>query len=114
MLKNIKTYNNNYDSDIEIIDANNQKRYNADGKPLSVDSAVEEFLTKNPHFQRAGQSGSGSEGKIGGGKPSPFDILNMSSDELADKMRDPDFRDKYNKEHMIYSMIYTMVLYINS
>ena len=89
----------NKDSDIEILDANNQKRYNADGNPLSVDSAVEEFLTKNPHFQRAGQSGSGSEGKIGGGKPSPFDILNMSSDELADKMRDPDFRDKYNKEH---------------
>jgi len=87
------------DSDIEIIDANNQKRYNADGKPLSVDYAVKEFLTNNPHFQKAGQSGSGSEGKIGGGKTSPFDILNMSSDELADKMRDPDFRDKYNKEH---------------
>ena len=89
----------NKDSDIEITDANNQKRYNADGKPLSVDYAVKEFLTNNPHFQRAGQSGSGSEGKIGGGKTSPFDILNMSSDELADKMRDPDFRDKYNKEH---------------
>ena len=89
----------NKDSDIEITDANNQKRYNADGKPLSVESAVKEFLTNNPHFQRAGQSGSGSEGKIGGGKTSPFDILNMSSDELADKMRDPDFRDKYNKEH---------------
>ena len=88
----------NKDSDIEILDANNQKRYNADGNPLSVDSAVEEFLTKNPHFQKAGQSGSGSEGKIGGSTTSSLkDLQGMSQEDIANMMSTPDGLERYRK-----------------
>ena len=47
----------------------------------------------------AGGSSVETKSAIGGGKPSPFDILNMTNEELASKMRDPEFREKFNKEH---------------
>jgi hypothetical protein len=54
------------DGSVEVLDANGTPRYNDSGELLSVDEAVSEFLTANPHFVRASNSGSGSQGNAGG------------------------------------------------
>ena len=50
------------DGTVEITDSNNAPRYNDKGDLLSVNEAVSEFLTANPHFMRASAGGSGSQG----------------------------------------------------
>jgi len=40
----------NEESQVEVVDDKGEVRYGDDGKPLSVDFFVEEFLQKNPHF----------------------------------------------------------------
>jgi hypothetical protein len=54
------------DGTVEITDSNNAPRYNDKGDLLSVNEAVSEFLTANPHFMRASAGGSGSKGNTGG------------------------------------------------
>jgi hypothetical protein len=54
------------DGTVEITDSNNAPRYNDKGDLLSVNEAVSEFLTANPHFMRASAGGSGSQGNSGG------------------------------------------------
>ena len=58
-------------------------RYNGKGEPVSIDEAVSEFLTQNPHFQSATPSGSGSVANVGKVDPKPFDIgaLDMAKPE---------------------------------
>lgn len=40
----------NESGDVEVIDAEGNVRYTEDGKPLGVDSLVQDFLKSNPHF----------------------------------------------------------------
>tara|TARA_R100001377_G_scaffold41293_1_gene23222 strand:- start:56 stop:724 length:669 start_codon:yes stop_codon:yes gene_type:complete len=54
------------DGTVEVTDSNGVARYSEKGDLLTVDQAVSEFLTVNPHFVRASQGGSGSMGKTGG------------------------------------------------
>ena len=54
------------DGTVEITDNNNVTRYNDKGDLLTVNEAVSEFLTANPHFVRASAGGSGSQGNTGG------------------------------------------------
>ena len=55
----------NKDGKVEVIDSNGTPRYNKDGDLLTVDEAVQEFLTQNAHFQSATPSGSGSVSNVG-------------------------------------------------
>jgi hypothetical protein len=54
------------DGTVEVTDSSNAPRYNDKGDLLTVDEAVSEFLTANPHFVRASAGGSGSQGNTGG------------------------------------------------
>ena len=54
------------DGAVEVLDVNGLPRYNDKGDLLSVNEMVSEFLTVNPHFVRASQGGSGSQGNTGG------------------------------------------------
>ena len=47
--------------DVEVLDDNGSPRYNDNGKPLSVDEYVNEWLTQNPHFVASTPGGSGSQ-----------------------------------------------------
>ena len=40
----------NDSGDVEVIDAEGNVRYTEDGKPIGVDSLVQDFLKSNPHF----------------------------------------------------------------
>ena len=55
----------NKDGKVEVVDSNGTPRYNKDGDLLTVDEAVQEFLTQNAHFQAATPSGSGSVSNVG-------------------------------------------------
>lgn len=47
--------------DVEVLDDSGAPRYGDDGKPLSVDQYVSEWLTSNPHFVASTPGGSGSQ-----------------------------------------------------
>jgi len=59
------TINLNKEGKVEILDNSGAPRYNKDGDLLTVDEAVQEFLTQNAHFQSATPSGSGSVANVG-------------------------------------------------
>ena len=55
----------NAEGKVEVLDNSGTPRYNKDGDLLTVDEAVQEFLTQNAHFQAATPSGSGSVSNVG-------------------------------------------------
>tara|TARA_R100001460_G_scaffold26146_1_gene52781 strand:- start:8964 stop:9677 length:714 start_codon:yes stop_codon:yes gene_type:complete len=66
----------NKDGKVEVLDNSGTPRYNKDGDLLTVDEAVQEFLTQNAHFQAATPSGSGSVSNVG--KSDTNKTLNIS------------------------------------
>ena len=66
----------NKDGKVEVLDNSGTPRYNKDGDLLTVDEAVQEFLTQNAHFQAATPSGSGSVANVG--KSDTNKTLNIS------------------------------------
>ena len=66
------------DGTVEVLDNNSVARYNDKGDLLSVNEAVSEFLTANPHFVRATQGGSGSMGNAGGSTQKPPTVAEMN------------------------------------
>ena len=79
----------NKDGKVEVVDNSGTPRYNKDGDLLTVDEAVQEFLTQNAHFQAATPSGSGSVSNVG--KSDTNKTLNIS--ELD--MNNPEDRKIY-------------------
>ena len=67
----------NEDGTVEVLDSNGTPRYNDQGKLLTVDEQVTEFLTANPHFVKASQGGSGSQGNTGGSTQKPESVADM-------------------------------------
>jgi hypothetical protein len=67
------------DGTVEVLDNNSVARYNDKGDLLSVNEAVSEFLTANPHFVRATQGGSGSMGNAGGSTQKPPTVAEMNA-----------------------------------
>ena len=65
------------DGTVEVLDANGTPRYNDKGDLLSVNEAVSEFLTVNPHFVRASSGGTGSQGNAGGSTQKPQSVADM-------------------------------------
>jgi len=55
----------NKEGKVEVLDNSGTPRYNKDGDLLTVDEAVQEFLTQNAHFQSATPQGSGSVSNVG-------------------------------------------------
>ena len=55
----------NQEGKVEVLDNSGTPRYNKDGDLLTVDEAVQEFLTQNAHFQSATPQGSGSVSNVG-------------------------------------------------
>lgn len=79
----------NKDGKVEVVDSNGTPRYNKDGDLLSVDEAVQEFLTQNAHFQAATPSGSGSVSNVG--KSNTQKTLNIADLDMSN----PDDRRAY-------------------
>ena len=78
----------NDDGRVEILDNNNNIRYNEKGNLLTIEEKVKEFLQANPHFSVSGKSGTGSQSSVEGKTVKPFNIQDLD-------MSKPDDRAKY-------------------
>ncbi len=81
------------DGSLAILNAEGQRRINAEGKPMSVQEYVGEFLTANPHLVKAGggpgggSHGAGPGGPVGGVKfDSPAAVRDMSDEDFDKAM----------------------------
>lgn len=54
----------NSDGEVEVVDSDGKVRYDDSGRPLSVDSYVQEFLQKNPHFIQPTPSTTAARGNV--------------------------------------------------
>ena len=71
----------NAEGKVEVLDNSGTPRYNKDGDLMTVDEAVQEFLTQNAHFQAATPSGSGSVSNVG--KSDTNKTLNISDLDMS-------------------------------
>jgi hypothetical protein len=77
------------DGEVYVLNENGEIAYDTDSAtPLGVDKLVNSFLDANPHFLRAGPSGSGSETSVGEQSSGDLDIANLD-------MKNPAHRQKY-------------------
>jgi hypothetical protein len=70
---------------VEVINENGTPRYSDKGEPMSVNDLVSEYLKNNPHHVMATQSGSGSQGKVGGASPKQFKIGDLDLNNSEDR-----------------------------
>lgn len=83
----------NKDGKVEVIDSNGTPRYNKDGDLLTVDEAVQEFLTQNAHFQSATPSGSGSVSNVGQSTTQKtLNIADLDMSNPADRKQYAEYR----------------------
>ena len=80
---------------VEVVDKNGTPRYNKNGEPLTVEEAVQEFLTQNSHFQSATPSGSGSVSNVG--KSNTNRTLNISDLDMS-KSEDRKLYAEYRRQ----------------
>ena len=73
------------DGRVEVLDNNNNIRYNEKGQPLTLEDRVKEFLDTNPHFRQGSLSGSGSQSSIGGNSLKPRNIGDLDLNNPADR-----------------------------
>ena len=85
----------NREGKVEVLDNSGTPRYNKDGDLLSVDEAVQEFLTQNAHFQSATPSGSGSVSNVG--KSNTQKTLNIADLDMS-KPEDRKAYAEYRKQ----------------
>jgi hypothetical protein len=77
--------------EVEIVDDNGAPRYGDDGKLLTVDQYVSEWLTSNPHFVASTPGGSGSQSQTANNTTG--DKIDISKLDMTRK----DHREIYSK-----------------
>ena len=90
LLKNEVNYND--DGRIEILDNNNNIRYNPKGELLSIEDRVKEFLDANPHFRKGSLSGTGSQSSVEGKTVKPFNVQDLDMSKPEDRKKYAEYR----------------------
>jgi hypothetical protein len=78
----------NPEGEVEVLDDKGQARYDDSGRLLSVDSYVQEFLSKNPHFVSAQPATTNTRSNVTGATMKRVDIKNLD-------MKNPEHRKIY-------------------
>jgi len=78
----------NQDGDVEVLDDKGQVRYDDSGRLLSVDSYVQEFLSKNPHFVSAAPATTNTRSNVSANTIKRADMKNLD-------MKNPEHRKIY-------------------
>lgn len=78
----------NQDGDVEVLDDKGQARYDDSGRLLSVDSYVQEFLSKNPHFVSAAPATTNTKSNVTGNTTKKLDMTKLD-------MKNPEHRKIY-------------------
>jgi hypothetical protein len=79
----------NQDGDVEVLDDKGQARYDDSGRLLSVDSYVQEFLSKNPHFVSAAPATTNTKSNVTANTTKKLDISKLD-------MKNPEHRKIYS------------------
>ena len=80
------------DNRIQILDNNNNIRYNSKGELLTIEESVKEFLDANPHHRQGSLAGSGSQSALEGKTVKPFNLRDLNFDNPEDKKRYAEYR----------------------
>jgi hypothetical protein len=94
----------NENGSVEILENNNQPRYNKKGELLTVDEYVEEFLTQNPHFQSATPSGSGSQGNVARVSAKAFNIGDLDMTNPEDRKRYAEYKKERDSKPTVINL----------
>jgi len=78
----------NADGETEVLDREGKVRYDDAGRPLSVDSFVQEFLAQNPHFVQPTPSTTATRSNMGSVKGDKLDVTKLD-------MKNPEHRKIY-------------------
>ena len=78
----------NQDGEVEVLDDKGQARYDDSGRLLSVDSYVQEFLSKNPHFVAAAPATTNTKSNVTGSTMNKVDMTKLD-------MKNPEHRKIY-------------------
>jgi DNA-binding transcriptional MerR regulator len=80
---------------VEVLDTDGNVRYNTEtAAPLTVEDAVNEFLTANPYFRAAAPAGSGSTGNATKSASREVKLTDLD-------MRDPEHRRLYKEKFAV-------------
>ena len=77
----------NSEGEVEVVDGEGKVRYDDSGRPLSVDSYIQEFLSKNPHFVQPTPSTTAARSNVGA-RGDRLDISKLD-------MKNPEHRKLY-------------------
>lgn len=77
----------NSDGDVEVVDGEGKVRYDDSGRLLSVDSYIQEFLSKNPHFVQPTPSTTAARSNVGT-RSEKLDVTKLD-------MKNPEHRKLY-------------------
>jgi hypothetical protein len=75
----------NQDGEVEVLDDKGQARYDDSGRLLSVDSYVQEFLSKNPHFVSAAPATTNTRSNVTGSTMKKVDMTKLDMKNPADR-----------------------------
>jgi hypothetical protein len=78
----------NTEGDVEVVDEKGQVRYDDSGRLLTVDSYVQEFLNRNPHFVSATPSTTATRSNVNSAGAAKLDISKLD-------MKNPEHRKQY-------------------
>ena len=86
----------NEQGEAEVVDTNGTPAYLDNGSQMQVKDLVSDFLTTNPHFAAPSQSGTGSQGKVGGSSTSSeVDITTLDMSNPSDRAKYAELRKKH-------------------
>ena len=80
------------DNRIEILDNNNNIRYNSKGELFTIEDRVVEFLDANPHFRQGSLAGAGSQSALEGKTVKPFNIQDLDLSKAEDRQKYAEYR----------------------
>ena len=85
----------NEQGEAEVVDTNGTPAYLDNGSQMQVKDLVSDFLTTNPHFAAPSQSGTGSQGRVGGSSTSSeVDITTLDMSNPSDRAKYAELRKK--------------------
>ena len=94
----------NEDGNTEVLDKNGTTRYHKEGKPLSIDDYVNEFMTQNAHFQVATPSGSGSVSNVGKVNAQNFNLADLDMNNPEDRQKYAEIRKQRNSKPTVINL----------
>ena len=77
---------------IEILDNNNNIRYNSKGELYTIEERVVEFLDANPHFRQGSLAGTGSQSALEGKTVKPFKLQDLDLSKSEDRQKYAQYR----------------------